>query len=286
MKNKVLIFCLLFCLLGVVGCGSSVEESLAEGLVASLKGSPVSLVEFQEYLEFSMPSGEEELEDEEETLGQVRSRIFDDFIDERLLEMESHVRYDGDPDPLERLFAEIAQEALLKDPVTPEQVQAFLTDRLAQGEGIRALLLRSLMFDVEATAKKIYMNVRRDRMTFEEAAATQETTPGQSAPFSTTLSSLPDEVQEAIGSLKPGWVSTPVEVHGSFYLFVVEEWTTQENSLDDPEWQAEAAAVIRSRRIQAATTRLVRDLRKKTGIVIDPARLPFEYVPESPVQVE
>jgi len=281
MKKNVLLFCLLLCLFGVVGCGSFRDEPLADGLVAMLNGRAVTMEEFQEYLEFSMPL-EEGQDEEPELLDQVRSRIFDDFIDERLLAMEGRARYETDPDPLERLFAEIAREALLENPVTPEEVRAFLMDRM----DTRALSLRSLMFDDEATANQVYMDVRRDRLTFDEAAAAHETTPGQSAPFGTTLSSLPKEVRQAIGSLNPGWVSSTVEVHGSFYLFVVEEWTTQENYLDDPDWQAEAAAILRSRRIQAATTRMVQELRQKPGIRIDPAHLAFRYVPESPVQVE
>jgi hypothetical protein len=291
MKKIALTAALLFCFFGAVGCGSSRDKPLDDGQVATLNGRPVTLEEFQVYLEISMPSEEEALEQDREVLDQVQSRVFDDFIDECLLELEGRARFESDPDPLERLFAEIAREALLENPVTPEEVHAFLNDRMtqvddAEGQNSRTLSIRSLMFEVEATAKKVYMDVRRDRVTFDEAAAAHETTPGQSRPFGTTLGSLPEEVRQAINSLKPGWVSPPVEVHGSFYLFVVDEWTTREVSLADPDWQAEAAAILRSRRIQAATARFVQELRKKPGIRIDPSRLAFQYVPESPVQVE
>ncbi len=277
---------LLLLLLLLSGCGSSGNGPLPEGAVAVFRGEPIPLVEFQEYLDFSMPPGEEPPKEEQADLDRVRSRIFDDFLDERILSVEADHRYPDDPEPLERLFAELARNALERNPITPEEVESYLRKQAAGVEKDRALVLRSLMFDSGEQARKAYLDIRRNRITFGDAVAAHETTPGQAAPGPTTLSALPEPVRQAVEGLKPGWVSKPVEVQGNHYLFQVEKWIDLEKPMDDPDRQAQAVADIRSRRVQAATAGLLRELKEKVGIRVDRSRLPFRYVPDPAVRIE
>ncbi|MBD3869152.1 MAG: peptidylprolyl isomerase [Acidobacteria bacterium] len=271
----------------ILACCSCGEQPLTEGLVASLNGDPVTLEQFREYLEESLSP-----EDEPDTaltgtepgeLDRVRSRLFDIFIDERLLAGEARRRYGKGTDAFDRLFSELALEA--GEPDT-EAVDALVAERSAEFREDRTLMLRALMLQDPALAERVYDQVRRNRMTFSEAVAAHESTPGQGAPMETTLGSLPEEVRGAIEELKAGRVSRPVEVHGIIYLFLVEAWRDAAGPADGGELREEARAEIRSRMIQDAAGRLLLELRKHPKVRIETERLPFPYVTDTPVQVE
>jgi hypothetical protein len=278
---------LLLSVLLVLACCACGEQPLAEGLVASLNGDPVTLDQFREYLDESLSP-----EDDPDTaltgtepgeLDRVRSRLFDVFIDERLLAGEARRRYGKGADAFDRLFAELGTEAGEPD---PEAVDNLVAERSAEFREDRTLLLRALMFSDPALAEKVYDQVRRNRMTFPEAVAAYETTPGQGAPMETTLGSLPEEVRSAIEELAAGRVSRPVEVHGIIYLFRVEAWRDTSGPANDGELREEAVAELRSRMIQDAAGKLLEKLRKHPKVRIDTERLPFPYVTEAVVQVE
>ncbi len=266
---------------------SGPRPSLAPGQVASLNGDLVTLDQVLEYLDESLSP-----EDEPDTalnrtdpdeLDRVRSRLFDSFIDERLLAGEAERRFGTEPDAFDRLFGELAEEAGEPD---PEAVDELVAARSAEFREDRALVLRALMFQDRAVADQVHDQIRRRRMTFPEAVVAHESTPGQGMPMETTLGSLPVEVRTAIADLPVGRVSRPVEVHGIIYLFEVEAWRDSSGPADNGEFQEEARAELRSRMIQEATERLLRELRKQPQVRIETDRLPFRYVPESTVQVQ
>jgi len=271
----------------ILACCSCKDQPLTEGLVASLNGDPVTLDQFREYLDESLSP-----EDEPDTaltgtepaeLDRVRSRLFDIFIDERLLAGEARRRFGKGAESFDRLFSELALEVGEPD---PDSVNALVAERSAQFREDRTLLLRALMFSDPALAEEVYGQVRRNRMTFPEAVAAHESTPGQGAPMETSLGALPEEVRAAIGELAAGRVSRPVEVHGIIYLFLVEAWRDAGGPADDSELREEARSELRSRMIQDAAGRLLQKLRKHPKVQIDTARLPFQYVTDTPVQVE
>ncbi len=271
----------------LLGSCSGGDQPLDEGVVASLNGDPVTLDQFLEYLDEShSPEDEPDVAltgTDTEQLDRVRSRLFDIFVDERLLAGEARRRYGKGPDAFDRLFAELAAEAGEPDPA---MVDAMVLERSADFREDRTLVLRALMFQDQAVADKVYDQIRRKRMTFPEAVAAHEATPGQGAPMETSLGSLPDEVRGAIEQLVAGRVSRPVEVHGIFYLFQVEAWRDAAGLADDSELREEALAELRSRMIQVATDRLLQELKNHPKVWIETSRLPFRYVPETAVQVE
>lgn len=277
---------LLSALLLLTAC-SSPRPQLDQGQVASLNGDPVTLDQVMEYLNESL-SPEDEPDTalrrtEPDELDRVRSRLFDSFIDERLLAGEAQRRYGKEPDAFDRLFGELAAEAGEPDPAA---VDALVAERSAEFREDRALVLRALMFQDRAVADQVHDQIMRKRITFSEAVAAHESTPGQGMPMETTLASLPEEVRTAIADLPVGRVSRPVEVHGIIYLFQVEAWRDTAGPADDDAFQEEARAELRSRLIQEATGRMLQELRKHPKVRIETGRLPFRYVPEPVVQVQ
>ena len=271
----------------VLACCSGRGQPLKEGLVASLNGDPVTLDQFREYLDESLSP-----EDESDTaltstdpleLDRVRSRLFDNYIDERLLAGEARRRYGKGAEAFDRLFSQLALEA--GEP-GEDAVDALVAERSAEFRDDRTLVLRALMFNDPAVAEKVHEQVRRKRMTFPEAVAAHESTPGQGAAMETTLGSLPEAVRSAIEELPAGRVSRPIAVHGAFYLFEVEAWRDAAGPAGGAERREEARAELRSRMIQEAAGRLLVELRNHPKVRIEPERLPFRYVTDEPVQVE
>ena len=116
-------------------------------------------------------------------------------------------------------------------------------------------------------------------MSFEEAVATHGSGPDQGAPIEMSWEALSEDLQAALGDLKPGQVSRPVEFRGDRFLFRLESWLTDPTEIagDLTRRAHEEAERHRRKRIE---TDLLRELRQKTPIRIHESRLPFRYVPE------
>jgi alkylation response protein AidB-like acyl-CoA dehydrogenase len=96
----------------------------------------------------------------------------------------------------------------------------------------------------------------------------------QGMPTVVDWSAFPPEVRQALGKLRRGWSSIPVELGGSTYLFQVIEWIEP-----DPDAQIEAArAEMISAARRAAWTEFVAGLRASADIRIVRKNLPFRYV--------
>jgi hypothetical protein len=141
----------------------------------------------------------------------------------------------------------------------------------------RRLELRALAFDSKEEAAKIHREIRRRRMTFNEAVVQYEKYPGQGRPQLIDWTSLSEEMRVALEDLKQGRVSPPLEFHGIYYLFEVGSW------LREPE-ELERELLERSRReLQAASRQLavddlLRETSERTRVKLKLKRLPFSYV--------
>lgn len=180
---------------------------------------------------------------------------------------------------IQKLVAAVVTEELRSesaaDPGVSEpdpQEEAPQTD-----DGDRRILLRSLLLSDAATAKRVHREIRRRRMTFEEAVAAHEPTEGQALPSTVSISELPTVVRNAVAELRVGEVSAPVELHGDTYLFQVQGRLSRADPGPDAEALARRAALEARRREAAAG--LVEELRRTTDVKIFAERLPFRYIP-------
>ena len=250
-------------------------------------------------------AGAEEIEDEgadEAAQGDlVRSRLLDTWIDERLVLSEAAKRrltiddeqldeqlddpaYEsGEGDRRSqraylrsRLLIELVQGQVLHDVALPsdEEAAAWRAGHPGMSTGGRKVRLRSLRFDSAEDAQRVHRNLRRNRLTFNEAVVQNTDDESQGAPTIVDWATFPPEVQQALEKLRRGWSSVPVELGGSTYLFQVVEWIEP-----DPDAQIEAVrAEIVSAARRAAWVEFVAGLRASADIRIVHKNLPFRYV--------
>jgi parvulin-like peptidyl-prolyl isomerase len=282
-------------------------------VVAEIDGTKLTVDDVRAYLDANLLESEDDAGDpeargeREDPAGSdaVRSRLFDDFIDGQVLALEAERRGiqvgdeevdaylragSGEParDDAARREAAVRELRVQKlrerwvrgeVSVTPDEVDAYLSEHRAAMVPGRRLTLRSLKLADAGAARAMAEQIARKRLTFEQAAAK---TGGEGAPLEVDLSSLPDEVRAAVAGLGAGQVSDPVSVQGAVYLFRVDGWA--EGVRDDEEtWRRRATDAILRKKYEEASRSLVREVKRGIRVRLDTANLPFRYVPEAPL---
>ncbi len=289
---------------GVAGC----RRHLPADVVARVDGKPIKVHEVEAYVAANLLDEPDEPPMPAEDLDRVKSRLFDALLDECMLYAEAGRRgievSDAEvdaflgrgaeggasgaaPDAAQRAMArrsiavqKLLESSILEDSdITDADVDAFLASRTQKTGDRRVLEIRSLMFEDPERAAKVYADLRRKRMTFDEAVAAYEPTPGQTTTLEVALGDLPEEVQRAVQGLEDGGVSAPTAVHGITYLFRVDRWVAAEGEDrgDVREW---ARYQILRRRSEEASASLLDALRRKVRSEVELDHLPFRYFPE------
>jgi hypothetical protein len=303
----------LILLLGLVAslCSCGGQPSSGAGVILLLDGEPYSVTALERYLEVHLPPTESESSLDHPDLDAVKSRLFDTFIDEQLLVQEarrqglavsdkeieaylalSHATEDtvlSGPNWREaeqRLLIMTLNEQHLNQlpPLTEDEIEAFLNqldqiDGQGEEEPPRRLRLRSLVFKSKKEAEQVYQQIKRKRISFEEAVVAHGINPGQGIALELAWANLEKAHQEALEGLREGQVSQPVELNGESFLFELESW------LDDPESRHERAATrarreLEGRRRRVSGADLLQGLHAGVVKEIMLEELPFAYVPE------
>jgi hypothetical protein len=288
------------------GCESGFGRVERE-VVAWVGDEPIRRAELEAYLADNLLAVENE-DPVREADAAVKSRLLDALIDQRLLLREAQraqidvtdvevAVYAGEGTdgsghvPLtpaaevqarQRLMIEKLQEQVLVDlaPPTDADIAAWAESERERLLPRRPMQLRALQLPSVDVARAVRQDIRRARLTFDEAIVAHEPAPGQTLPTRVSLDSLPAEVHQAIEALEVGAVSEPVELHERVYLFQVVAWLEDPEALS-AELQALARADLVKRRDEQALERLLEDLRKRTDVRIRAANLPFPYVSAS-----
>jgi len=297
---------LLLLLVGVIACKNSPTDPRLRP-AALVGGQPVYLSAVEKYFESNLIEDDSTYDLPPEAMDQVKSRLLDALVEERMLyveaerreihvtdrEVEAYLDMGGGEasDDLEerasqeiearqRLMVQKLQEQVIReqDPPSEGEVVDFAAehgDRLlpAQPLELRALQLESLK-----QAKRIHNDIRRKRITFNEAALVHDPSPGQALPLQMSWDSLSSELREALKDLKPGQISEPLELHGSIYLFQVGTWL-KDPADQDVELLRRAKLELESIRRRDALDALVASLRKQSDVRIKTENLPFTYTP-------
>jgi parvulin-like peptidyl-prolyl isomerase len=294
---------LLVCL--AAGCAPSDPQDL---VVVYLGDEQLTLADLQGYMRASLPQLADEGGQEEIEQARVSSRLLDAFIEERLLlteaarrglqvedwEVRAYLGMDEHDEGEERLEVEgrmlLARQRLLVQmlregtilglpPLEEEEVARYAAQHGERLLSERRLQLRALLLASAEEAEKVRNDIRRRRITFDEAVAAYEAYPGQVQSVSVAWESLSKDARQALEGLKPGRVSQPLSMQGSHYLIKVESW------LDDPE-QISAERQVRARmelqnlRRQQALEELFMELRERYPVRIVRRNLPFRYLEE------
>ncbi len=296
--------------LSLAGCAKPAED-----VVVRISGADVTVDEFDAYLSASLDDdwGEDALDADERDL--VHSRLFDAFVEERILlheadrlgievfdaEVDAFLEADRIPEELTegdeatagndarrratalrtlRIQKLIDRSAHPAAEVGDAEVDAWL--RQIGGtppEPSEIVALRSLLLPSREAADRVAGEIRRRRMTFDEAVAQHEPTPGQADTAEMALADLPADVRDAVADLDVGGVSKPVELHGEFFLFrVIRRGGPDPHDLGPA--RARARRDLQEHRYLQASRRVLDDLRAHVEVELFPEHLPFRYVPD------
>jgi parvulin-like peptidyl-prolyl isomerase len=277
-------------------------------VVAYLGDEQLMLSELESYLQANLLQLSEGDDQQSVDQDRVKSRLLDAFIEERLLlaearrrglsvekwEVDAYLALDepdeGGPQEAIEDRRELARQRLLVQmlregtilglpPLEDEEVRRYADKHRERLLAARRLRLRALLLDGEEEANKVYQDIRSKKQTFGEAVAAYEAYPGQGKALTVSWESLSAEAQEALEGLKPGRVSPPIRMQGSYYIFKIESW------LDDEDQAALAREELareelQDLRRQQALEELFMELRERYPVRIVRRNLPFRYWPE------
>jgi hypothetical protein len=301
--SRRLVAALFLCWLTACDVGTKDPDEVA---VAYLDGQPQSLAVLQSYLRSNLIADETDDPDRDSEADVVKSRLFDAFIEERLLLMEAERRgvavsdreieawigvanVDGESaitgsrwaEERRRLMIHKLQQRLAEaaPPIADEVVLAYVAQHHESLMPPRRLILRALPLESAEEAQRVRREIARGRLTFEEAVVRYGTFPGLGQPIEVTWRNLPEAQREALEGLKADRVSEPVPMSGEVFLFQVQSWLQDTEQLEQIA-QAAARAALESERREEIFRSLLVELKEKTEIEVKPRRLPFDYVPD------
>jgi parvulin-like peptidyl-prolyl isomerase len=236
-------------------------------------------------------------------LARVKSRLFDDYLEGELLFQEAQRRglsvsdaelaaYLG-PEPTtspaglalarrDLTIQKLRESVVLAEARVDEgEIDAWLTAQAPQGEPALQGTLRTLRLASYPEAVRVRKEILAKKLSFEEAGLAYGADSLPDAPSDEDLEALPPHIAAAVKALHPGSVSAPLPFESSVLLFLLEK-------ADDP-----SASMFRRRegarrelalvKAQAATDKLLRELRAKTTVTRHAGELPFAYVAEDAV---
>jgi len=280
---------------GPIGCRA------ARGRVAvRINEEEIPYGEFEEYLRSNL--GQETPPAKE---AEVRSRLLDQFIGERLLlqrareeklsvgdaEVESYLAGLGSPiskpvapdDGLKEqvrrnlLIQEYKDKVLLKDlKVSPAEIEDYFRAHPEEFQESRVVVLRQILMENSEDAKQVEAELKQDANRFPQLAQQNSLSPDKGQPRTVDEAELPDPVKEAIRSLAPGQVSVPVEDGDKVRVFqMVERREGKSQSLEEAGRRIEV--LLLQRKAEEMLQRTLDALRKTAAIRVFPENLPFPY---------
>jgi parvulin-like peptidyl-prolyl isomerase len=284
-------------LLPAVGGAAALACGQASGPIAEIAGRPISLEEFQPVLDQGARTGGA-VSDE------VKSRLLDQFLEERVLLEEARRRgvvvADADVDralagidapsepgrredaraalTVQRLLATILEETA---PVTPEEEEAYYREHADAFQQPARLVVRQMLLEDEAAAAAAHAEVAADPSRFEEVAAARSASPDQGRSLEYRVDAIPSEITAILEGLGPGQISPVIEASGRYWIFRIEE-VRVERSLDLEEARAEIRARLREQKGQGAMVELLAELKGRLGVKLHRENLPFRYVGAEP----
>ena len=297
-------------LLALAACSPAPLPDPQKKPVALLDGKVLTVADLEEYLRNNLAEDDRGDPVPTEAVDQVKSRLFENFIDEEILLAEARRRgiqvtpeelgsyLDPGTGDTPRMTApgEEHREAALRDltiqklreeaalresKVTPAEVDAYLAEHRDSLRSPPRVVLRSFALaspaDAERTRREILRMTRKLDRAFTEG---EDLGPEGGQLQEVPLDSLPAEVATAIEKLKPGQVSSAVTLDGTPYLFYLQSRPAPGGPESDDALKARAADALLRIKVEEASSRLLDELRRKTRVELHPENLPFRFVRE------
>lgn len=258
--------------------------------------------DFQGYLRASFGGDVPPAED-----AQTRSRLFDQFIEERLLlqRAEKEQLHVGDEQvtaylaglggPTTRatsekddaalkeqvrrnlLIQEYKDRVLLKDVrVEPAEIESYFRDHPQEFQQARVIVLRQILLEDSQDAHKMLEELGSDPAQFPLLAQRASLSPDKGQPRPFQEEELPEPVRQAIADLQPGQVSRSVEDGGKFRIFqLVDRREGKTQTLQEA--RAKIEVMLLQRKAEETLRAAIGEMRGATAIRVHRDNLPFAY---------
>ncbi len=233
-------------------------------------------------------------------LARVKSRLFDDFLEAELLfqeaqrrgvtvsdeELAAYLGSEGSSEPAARELArrdltiqKLREEVVLAEaPAGDDEIDAWLAAHAPPSEPALEGTLRTLRLASYPEAVRVRKEILAKKLSFVEATMAYGADSLPDAPRDEDLEALPPHIAAAVKALDPGGVSRPLPFESSVLLFLLEK--ADDPSVPTSRRRESARRAIALDKAQAATDRLVLELRGKTEVTRHFGELPFAYVAE------
>ncbi len=299
---------LVAALLGLSACAPAPDPMLKA--VAILDGKALTVADLEGYLRDNLAEEDAGEPVPSEDLDRVKSRLYENFIDEEVLLAEARRRgVQVTPEELRSYLDSGAAEgsagaaatagedrklalrdltiqklrearALLTARVTPAEVDAYLA---RNREALRArprVVLRSFTLASPAEAERSRSKILRMKRKLDQATASGEDLGPEGGRLQEVpVESLPDEARKALAKLEPGQVSPAVMLEGVPYLFYYQSGPADRPDTEEA-LRARAEDALRRDRMEEGSMRFLEALKRNARIELHPENLPFRYVPE------
>ena len=296
-------------LVALPGCAPPPPIDPMRKTVATIDGKILTAGDLDEYLRDNLgdESGGEPISAEE--LDQVKSRLFENFIDEEVLlaearrrevkvtpeELRSYLDHgpeetSGQPAPGEEhgkmafrdlMIQKLREASALEGAkVTPADADAYLAQHRDELRSRPVVVLRSFTLASPADAEKMRKKILGMKRKLDEAAAKgDDLGPDAGQRQEVSLDALPEEVRAVLSKMKPGQVSPPVALEGASYLFYYQAGPSDRPDTEEA-LRARAADALLRERVEEASARLLEKLKRAARIELHEENFPFRYVPD------
>lgn len=261
---------LLLAVAGLAACGEG--RPAAQDTVLRLEGDEIPYPAFEAYLDRSLGESGAGLPSE------VLSRLFDQFVDEKLLARLASDEGVGDPSAPRTAINQLLERRQADDRPGREEIEAYYREHRADFDRPERILLQQILVEDRATAERALEALARGR---EFAELAEEIS---IAPVASFLSDqqglarqdLPPIFADEIFDLKAGEISGIVAADYGFHIFKILE-RLPERRLTLEEATPEVRAQLARQRQGRLLAELVEDARKRYNPVVYESNLPFNY---------
>ena len=261
--------------IGFLGCfltACKQPPSIGADIAVSIHGEQIHYDAFEGYLRDNVDSADTALDSD------VRSKLFDQFLDEQLLVRLAVERGMVEPGVEQRGAVEFLLRAVPRESWTETQVRAYYEahqDAFSRSEEVH---LRQIL-----VAEREVVEQARDAIAagedFAQVAArfSQEPT-SQLGGDQGRLAreDLPVAYADTIFDLSAGEVTEIITADYGFHLFqVVERYPAEVAPLEDVE--AEIRQALESQRVDDIITGFIDEARERYNVIVFPSNVPFDY---------
>jgi peptidyl-prolyl cis-trans isomerase C len=287
----------------VTGCAATPGAGDASSSAVRINNKEIPYSDFEAYLAASFGEDLPPVEDAE-----TRSRLLDQFIEERLLLQLAEERKikveeakvdayltslgagtESGPGgkPVDAAFrAQIRNNLLIEEykdqvllrevRVGPEEVEAYYRDHPQEFREARAVVLRQILLEDAAEAHQILMRLKEAPDQFQLLAERHSVSPDKGQPRPYEEEELPESMRATVFALEPGQISGVVEEAGKYRIFqAVDRHDGKNQTLEEARKKIEV--MLLQRRAEESLSRSLDVLKSKARIQIHKKNLPFTY---------